>query len=192
MPKDLLQKLVDEYYGSRPNLAIPNSPLCVFFFACSGSGKSTTRRRIVEAFKATYVCNDEVRDLLARYPEAIDLGIELKHIVAETVEKIYHDSPNKFVVFDNNIIQYYMHEDSYLNVAKAKGRPVFIIGLEATETELRERIIARGINVAHLINGLPQQLEDYRKATKDIAPNWSMRIDGDSNELFSQIEAFRL
>ncbi|HSX31407.1 MAG TPA: AAA family ATPase [Candidatus Saccharimonadales bacterium] len=193
MPTNLLKKLVEEYYATRPNLAVSNDPLCIFFFACSGSGKSTTRRLLVDNLRATYVCNDEVRELLAKYPEATQEGIELKTIVAETVERIFARSPNKLVIFDNNIIQYYMHDDSYLNVAKAKRRPVFIIGLEAPEEQLAERVRARGINVTQILSELPGQLEAYKKATQDIKPDLSLNPSSDTQALIklvrkSQIE----
>jgi len=99
MSDGLLNKLVDEYYAGRPNLLISNPALCVFFFACSGSGKTTIRRMLVDKLKATYVCNDEIRELLAKYPEAVEQGIELKTIVAETVEKIFRESPNRLIIF---------------------------------------------------------------------------------------------
>lgn len=191
MSKNLLKELVEEYYASRPNLEVSNDPLCIFFFACSGSGKSTTRRRLVEDMKVTYVCNDEVRELMAKYPEAWEQGIELKTIVAETVEKIFAEASNKLVVFDNNIIQYYMHADSYLNVARAHGRPVFIIGLEATEKELTERIKARGVNVTQILSEIPRQLEDYQKARQDIKPSYSLSIDDSTQELIKKIQEFR-
>jgi predicted kinase len=188
MRSKLLEKLVSEYYLSRPNLQIKNAPLCVFFFACSGSGKSTTRRLLVHELGATYVSNDEVRELLAKYPEAAQQDIELKDIVAETVERIFTEAPNKLVIFDNNIIQYYMHADSYLNVAKARQRPIFIIGLEASEPELENRIKDRGINVAQILSELPGQLINYKKATDDIKPDWVLQSTDDKDalkELFS-------
>ncbi len=190
MSENLLKKLVEEYYSGRPNLAVDNASLCIFFFACSGSGKSTIRRQIVEKLHATYVCNDEVRELIAKYPEASYQGIELKTVVAKTVEKIFAEAPNKLVVFDNNIIRHYVHNDSYLNVAKANKRPVFIIGIEAAEQELKERIKARGVNVAQTLSMLPQQLQDYKTATTDIKPDWSMNIDGNIQGLFKKIACF--
>ncbi|MBP7807277.1 hypothetical protein KA047_02160 [Candidatus Saccharibacteria bacterium] len=188
MSEYLLKKLAEEYYASRPNLEVSNSPLCIFFFACSGSGKSTTRRLLVDKLDATYVCNDEVRILLKKYPKATEQGIELKAIVAEVVEKIFALAPNKLVVFDNNIIQYYMHGDSYLNVANANRRPVFIIGLEATEEELANRIQVRGVDVAQILSELPDQLRDYNKATKDIKPDWSMKQSGNIQELITKLQ----
>lgn len=167
--------MVSEYYATRPNLHVSKAPLCVLFFACSGSGKSTIRRLLVDELQATYVCNDEVRELLKKYPQAAEQGIELKEIVARTVEKIYAEAPNKFVIFDNNIVHYYMHADSYLNVAKAHQRPTFIIGLEVSESELKERIRERDINVTSILGDLPQQLIDYKNATNDIQPDWVMR-----------------
>lgn len=183
MAKMTLEQLVEEYYTSRPNIGIDNAPLCVFFFACSGAGKSTTRRLLVENMNATYVCNDEVRELLAKYPEATSQGINLKVVIAETVEKIFKEAPNKLVIFDNNIIRYYMHQDSYLNVARAKHRPIFIIGLETSEQQLTERIKARGINVEQILSELPGQVADYKKATQDITPDWSLGTESDIQEL---------
>lgn len=142
--KQLLDKLVFEYYSSRPNLGISHHALCVFFFACSGSGKTTTRKLLVERLRTTYVCNDEVRLLLEKYPEAVEQGVELKTIVAETITKIFTEARNKLVIYDNNIIQYYMHGDSYINVARANHLPVFVIGLEAPEEELKKRITSKG------------------------------------------------
>jgi len=164
MTKKLLEKIVGEYYSTRPNLHVHNAPLCVFFFACSGSGKTTLRKLLVEELRATYVCNDEVRGLLSQNPQATELGIVVKDIVSRTVEKIFAETSNHLVVFDNNIIQYYMHADSYLNVAKAKARPVYIIGLEATEETLVKRIKTRGVNVAQILEELLGQLRDYDKA----------------------------
>lgn len=191
MSDSLLTRLVEEYYSSRPNLGVSNSPLCIFFLACSGSGKSTTRRQLVDKFKATYVCNDEVRTLMTRYPETSDQGIELKTIVARTVEKIFAEAPNKLIVFDNNIIQYYMHDDSYLNVAKANSRPIFIIGLEATEEELVKRVEARGVNVAQILSDLPLQILDYDKAAQDIKPDWSMNAAEAIQGLFMKIQSLQ-
>jgi gluconate kinase len=188
MYDELLDELVSEYYLSRPNLQISNGELCVFFFACSGAGKTTTRRLLVNKLGATYVCNDEVRGLLARYPEAARQGIGLKDIVTKTVERIFTEAPNKLVIFDNNIIQYYVHADSYLNVARAHQRPIFIIGLESSESELEKRIKNRGVNVAQILSELPGQLEDYRKATDDIKPDWVLNISDDKaglNELIN-------
>lgn len=187
MTKITLRQLVEEYYASRPNLEVNNAPLCVFFFACSGSGKSTTRRLLVKNIGATYVCNDEVRELLAKYPETTTQGIDLKLVIAETVEKIFNEAPNKLVVFDNNIIQYYMHQNSYLNVAKAKHRPIFIIGLDASEQQLTERVKARGVNVAKILSELPGQIADYKKATQDITPNWLLDTKSDTQELYEHL-----
>ncbi len=187
MPGNLLNKLVEEYYLTRPNLEVSNNPLCVFFVACSGSGKSTTRRLLVGKLKATYVCNDEVRELLAKYPEANEQGIEIKTIVAETVERIFAGAANKFVVFDNNIIQYYLYDDSYPNVAKAKYRPVFTIGLEASEEQLTQRIKARGVNVVQILSELPGQLDAYKKATQDIKTDLSLNLSSDIQVLISHV-----
>lgn len=169
---NLLGKLVQEYYGSRPNLETYNSPFCIFFFACSGSGKSTIRNYLVNRLDATYVCNDEVRMLLMNHAEENDSEVTLKQVVEMTVEKIFSEAKNHLVVFDNNIAQYYMHEDSYLNVAKKHNRPVFIIGLDAQEDILRQRIIERGVNVEELLEELPGQVQDYQKAKKDITPDF--------------------
>lgn len=187
MSETLLQKLVTTYYATRPNLTVVHSPLCVFFFACSGAGKSTTRRLLVDEFAATYVCNDEVRELLAQYPEAAASGIELKTIVAGVVEKIFAEAANKFVIFDNNIIQYYMHEDSYLNVAKASHRPVYIIGLDIPEDQLVARIRSRGVYVAHLLGELPDQLAAYHRAANDLKPNISLKPGSNSEELLASL-----
>lgn len=189
MPETLLTKLVEEYYATRPNLDVINAPLCILFFACSGSGKSTTRRLLVNDLGATYVCNDEVRELLAKYPEATEAGIELKTVIAETVEKIFAEASNKLVIFDSNIIQYYQYGDSYLNVAKANHRPFFIIGLEASEEQLAERIRARGVNVAQILDNLPDQLVAYKKATKDIKPDLSLNPNSDVQELIESIRS---
>ena len=84
-----------------------------------------------------------------------------------------------------------MHEDSYLNVAKAKHRPVFIIGLEASESELIQRIKKRGIIVAQLLDELPGQLRDYKKATHDIKPDWSIVTSNFDNEIPALVEHLR-
>ncbi len=167
---------------------MPHNPFCIFFFACSGSGKSTVRRSLVSELKATYICNDEIRELLQKYPEAVEQGIELKTIAANTVEKIFKEAPNKFIVFDNNIVQYYMHDDSYLSVARAHNRPVFIIGLESSEKELVKRIKDRGVNVAQILGGLPAQLHDYKKATRDIKPDWTISDTDEKTKLYKMIK----
>lgn len=192
MTKITLKQLVDEYYASRPNLEVNNAPLCIFFFACSGSGKSTTRRLLVENLNATYVCNDEVRELLTKYPEATNQGIDLKAIIAGTVEKIFEEASNRLVVFDNNIIRYYMHENSYLNVAKAKHRPVFIIGLDADEQQLIERIKTRGVNVDQILSDLPGQIRAYKKATQDITPDWLLNTKSNFSELFEHLRNLQI
>lgn len=191
MREDILKSLVEEYYEARPNLDVDNKPLCIFFFACSGSGKSTTRKLLVDKLQATYVCNDEVRELLAEHPEATEHGIELKNIIAATVENIFAKSPNKLVIFDNNIIRYYMHDDSYLNVATTNHRPVFIIGLDVSEELLTQRIKDRGVNVAELLSELPGQLKDYQKAKRDLKPNWLSGSDVDAQDLINSIRSFQ-
>lgn len=179
----LLNDLIQEYYSSRPNLNVHHNPLCVFFVACSGAGKSTIRRLLVEKLGATYVCNDEVRLLLKKYPESNKQGIELKDIIAGVVKKIFAEAHNKLVIYDNSIIQYYMHADSYLNVAKTNRLPVCIIGLSATIEKLEERIRQRNINVPFLLNELPQQIRAYDAALKDIVPDRIIKITGDNDEL---------
>src|SRR3954469_25840174 len=53
-----LQTLVSEYYASRPNLSTPHKPLCVFFLACMGAGKSTITEELVQKLQCTYISND--------------------------------------------------------------------------------------------------------------------------------------
>ncbi len=67
---ELIVRIIDDYLSSRPNLEVESDAICLFFLACSGSGKSTIRKNIVSKLRYTYVCNDEVRTLLKRYPDA--------------------------------------------------------------------------------------------------------------------------
>lgn len=179
----LLDQLVDQYYSSRPNLETTNAPLCIFFLACSGAGKSTMRKHFVEQLGMTYVCNDEVRLLLDQYPTAVESGIELKHIIAKTWDKILAEAPNKSVIFDNNIIKYYLHDDSYINVAIRLKVPVFVIDLQAPEATLKDRIVARNINTKQILADLPAQLVDYDNATMDIAADWTLVSPPNETEL---------
>lgn len=141
------------------------------------------RRLLVENLKATYVCNDEVRELLKKYPEAARQGVTLKNVITETINKILANAENKMIIYDSNLIRYYMNDDGYLNVAKANHFPTFIIGLETPEQELKSRIKKRGINVEQLLSELPNQLEAYAKAKSEITPDWLINTTGDNDEL---------
>lgn len=180
---ECLRELINDYYRSRPHLMTVRPPLCVFFLACSGAGKSTVRSYLVKNLGATYVCNDEVRELLASHPEASRLGIGLKDVVAGTIEKIFAEANNRFIVYDNNIIQYYRYEDSYIAIAKKSHRPIFVIGLDVAEDELRRRIKRRGVNVDSILAELPGQIADYGKAVKDITADTSLGDVTDEKQL---------
>ena len=162
---------------SRPNLELPRPKLAVFFLACSGSGKSTLRQQIINELGATYVCNDEVRELLADQSGAIRMGIELKEVVGQTRDRILSETPNRFIVYDNNISSYYMHDDSYLNVAKKSDIPQFIIGINLTEELLVQRIEARGLP---LMNPLAEQLRHQRLAEDKLEPDFVITDPADS------------
>lgn len=168
----LLDALVNEYFGTRPNLGVAHPPLCIFFLACSGSGKSTLRRRIVEALKATYVCNDEVRQMLERHPEAVRSGIGLKDIVTKTWMRVLSEAPNKMVVFDSNVIRYYRQPDSYILTARSLDLPLFVINLHMSESLLKKRIIARGIDTDSLLSELPTQLNHYERARSTLSSDY--------------------
>lgn len=176
----LLDKLVNEYFDTRPNLDVAHPPLCIFFLACSGSGKSTLRRRIVESLKATYVCNDEVRQMLQKHPEAVSSGIGLKDIVAKTWMRILAETSNKMVVFDSNVIRYFKQADSYIETAMSLNLPLFLINLQISEPLLKKRIITRDIDTNNLLAELPSQLDDYKKARSALSPDYV--LDDSSTE----------
>ena len=165
-------ELITTYYQSRPNLQQSHAPTSIFFLACSGAGKSTLRKVLVERLGATYVCNDEVRELVDKYPDITDQGSTLKAIISGTWRRILADAQNKMVVFDNNIINYYHHDDSFTNVSKQLNIPTIMINLDVPQQILRQRIVDRGFDVEWLLSKLPTQIEDYKRAVRDIEPHW--------------------
>lgn len=179
----LLEKLVSEYFSTRPNLGVHNNKLAIFFFSCSGAGKSTVRRFLVDRLKATYVCNDEVRELLARYPEASKMEIDMKLVVDLALERMHHTSDNHLVIYDNVIVNFYQNKEGYLRKAKDNGTPIFIIGIDVKEDELRRRIKSRNLNVEQILSILPDQIEAYKKAVNDIAPDWVLAQDFTDKDL---------
>jgi predicted kinase len=185
----LLHGLVEIYFQSRPNLGKPNKPLSIFFLACSGAGKSTLRKIIVEELGATYVCNDEVRALLDTNPDAVKHNVLLKEIVTSTWQRILAESENKMVVFDNNIIQYYQHHDSYLNASIRKDIPTFVIRLDIPAPVLEQRIIDRAVDVDHLRSELPGQIADYEKALMDIPSDWVLTDESAREDTRQMLDA---
>lgn len=189
MHDKLLNELVETYFQSRPNLHKPRNLLSIFFLACSGAGKSTLRKTIVEKLGATYVCNDEVRALLEAHPIAIEHGVLLKEIVANTWQKIITEASNKMVVFDNNIIQYYMYPDSYLQVSIRETIPNFVICVDIPATMLKQRVIDRAINAGQILEELPGQLVDYEKAKSDVPSDWVLSNSSTAKEVQSMLKA---
>jgi dephospho-CoA kinase len=188
MHDQLVEDLTEIYFKSRPNLQNHRNPLSIFFLACSGAGKSTLRKKIIQATGATYVCNDEVRELLEQNPKAIEADVSLKEIVAKTWQKIMQESLNKMVVFDNNIIQYYMYEDSYINVSQQNNIPIYTVCIEVPAEKLKERIISRDIKTEQIMQELPGQLTDFKKAKEDISCDWALTEDISDEEIDKLID----
>jgi predicted kinase len=179
----VIQQLGEIYFKTRPHLDVSHDPAAILFFACSGAGKSTVRRYLVDNAKATYVCNDEVRQLIQEHPETQEHDIQIKEIVYETIRLIQATAKNKCVIYDNIIVKYYMHDDSYFNNANSNHWPVFVIGLSVPEEELRRRITERGINLDEILGNLPEQLRAYDAAVQDITPDFVITDTHDTTGL---------
>lgn len=183
-----LERLTQTYLNTQPNTDIAQPDLAIFFLASSGSGKSTVRRAIVEKLNATYVCNDEVRDLLAKHPEAIAAGVQLKEIVDAAVHRLRHEMLNHFIVFDSNLSAYYMHADSYLSSTKRAGIPVYIIGIDLPKSTLVERIKSRQRHdTAAILDELDDQLHNQALAFEDVVPDFIVTKDSGIDALLDSI-----
>ncbi|HEV7454326.1 MAG TPA: AAA family ATPase [Candidatus Saccharimonadales bacterium] len=183
------RSLVDAYFATRPNLATPKPSLAVFFLASSGSGKTTIRKAIVDQFGATYTCNDEVRKLMDHPKDNSAAGVELKSVVADVWRKIMTETPNHFVVFDNDISHYYMHADSYWKVAERENVPVFVIEIDLPRQTLETRIKQRGRHDTDIVLGLlDNQVAKRAVARQDIAADFKVTTDNDLPQL---LEALR-
>jgi predicted kinase len=183
------QALVDAYFATRPNLATPQPPMAVFFLASSGSGKTTIRKAIVDYFGATYTCNDEVRELMGRPNDNSAAGVELKVVVADVWRRIMSETPNHFVVFDNDISHYYMHADSYWQVAERQSVPVFVIEIDLPRHALETRIKQRARHDTEaVLSLLDNQIAKRAIARQNIAADFIVTSDDDLPQL---LEALR-
>lgn len=190
MRKELAQlehQLAEEYLSTRPNLELRNPGFCVFFAAPPGSGKSTLRRTIVDKLRATYFCNDEVRELIAKHSSGTPAP-NIGNIVLETWSDILNHSHNRFVVFDNTISNYHFNPDSYLNTARRRHLPVYIVSIELPKKVLQARIVARGINVEPLLEELDSALEAHKAAVKSVTVDFTLASDDTVDDLLADIQ----
>jgi predicted kinase len=186
MNNDIISELADLYFQSRPNKDRHNGKLAVLFLACSGAGKSTIRQKVVEELGATYVCNDEVRQILN------DRGLPmtyLKPVVDKTWQQLHEETSNGFIVFDSNLSSYYMHEDSYSNTAVKLGYMRYVIALDLSEEELVKRIRKRErSDTEDVLSLLPEQLIAQHKAMLVLRPDYVIEIQSNYDELIGVLQ----
>ena len=183
----LEHRLAEQYLATRPNLQVRNPGFCVFFAAVPGSGKSTLRQALVERFQATYFCNDEVRNLIAAHPKANPAPV-IGNIVLGSWAVILNHHQNHFVVFDNTISQYHHNYDSYLNTARRRQLPTYIVSIDLPRETLRERIINRGVNVQALLADLDSALAAQAAARKSVEVDYSFTQATRAEDLFADIQ----
>lgn len=180
-----IAKIVSSYAASRPNKDKVHPKIAVLFLACSGAGKSTITQKIVEELGATYLRNDDARTLLDGQE------VSPKHVIDATWGKIKRESKNQFVVFDSSMSNYYMHQDSYYNVARREGYKIFIIAIDVPKYELERRIKNRQRHdIQEVLSLLPAQLEAQKKAIKELHPNFTVTPDTDYQEVVDAMRQF--
>jgi predicted kinase len=179
-------KLIDSYFASRPNKEFRHAKIAVLFLACSGSGKSTITEKIVKELHATYLRNDDARLLLNQH----HLEVSPKVIIDSTWRQLRHNSENQFIVFDSNMSAYYMHKDSYYNVALELGYRTFIITIDLPKKLLEERMRTRNrYDTEEVLELLPTQLQAQKEAIDHLKPDFTVREDTDYGMV---IEALRI
>lgn len=183
----MISSIANQYFDSRPNKDQVHPKITVLFLACSGAGKTTITQKIVEELGATYLRNDDARLLLEKY----GCDISPKRVINDTWQRIKLESKNQFVVFDSSMSSYYMHEDSYYNVARREGYRIFIIAVDVPKNELMRRIKGRQRHdTQEVLSLLPMQLEAQKKATEELHPNFTVTLGTDYQEVVEAMREF--
>ncbi|HEX8227302.1 MAG TPA: AAA family ATPase [Candidatus Saccharimonadales bacterium] len=191
MREDVLNAMAEAHFMARPNLDLVRNDMIVLYMAPPGSGKSTLRQAIVAATGATYICNDEIRDIIAQHPEAAGHGITIGDVGLRVWEMITTRSRNHLIVFDNTISKYYMNEDSYLNTGRRQGYRVYIVQIDIPKTVLTERIRSRHDRpeTARLLDELDDNLAIEAAARKNVQADYVFGHDGHVDALIADIRA---
>jgi predicted kinase len=188
MDEAVLEEIAATYFESRPNLNLARKNFSVFYIAVSGAGKTTITDTIVERCGATYVSNDEIRQILAGYPEAADPKA-IGKISLRVWEMIVTSTVNHFVVFDAISVGFYQRPDSYLNTSKRHGFACYIIDMEIPRDTLVDRIRKRAhiVDTQKILGELDTRLEQQRQARKNLKADYHFKPDSSVEDLLAHL-----
>lgn len=182
-----LREIAQTYFLSRPNLGLAREQLGVFFIACPGSGKSTLRNQLIGESGATYVCNDEVRALLAK--DARD-NSSVYGIVDTTWRRILKESPNHLIVFDSDASRSFARGDGYLRAMRREGLNTCVVLFDLTVQELVDRISARQRHDQdEILAALPGYIKDRERVLQMLKPDVVISAQTDMDEVVRAIAA---
>lgn len=181
------EEIAEAYFSSRPNLSLTRDQLGVFFIACPGSGKSTLRQKLVDEYGATYVCNDEVRVLLAENGRDDSWVYQ---VVDLTWRRIMGESNNHLIVFDSDVSRSYVQNRGYLRNMESEGIATFVIEIDLRPEILTQRITSRSRpDSEQLLAKIDEYYKDWLRVKTVLTPDFVLSDQTSTDELLRSFEA---
>lgn len=165
----IFKRLFQEHLKTLKYSNQENKPLLIIFSGIPLSGKTTLAKKLEEHYKAVRISNDSIRSIIKQ------LKLDALYSSDDPVQNILKQyrsyffkrfkPRNKMWIIDASIDRDYVY---YLQLAKEKGMPVFVIRLPITKEIFIKRLYVREKNPQNWIKEYPRWVKDFTECTAQV------------------------
>lgn len=158
---ELLEEIYSEHTSQLPYTEIKQDPFVITFSGVPGMGKSFIAQKLTEHFKAVRIRNDDIRDMLKKFPgiDKQDQERALKEYLFYMLQR--YNFPNRRLILDASIDRSYVQLFPYLEKHKI---PFMVIRLDVPREIIIDRITQReGALAQNYLKLLDKSFENYEE-----------------------------